>query len=152
MELDNSIDAAPALGRDISAKVFKDWLVWLALLGLIVRAGYLVEHARSPFFATPTLDEKYYVAVAKMLLAGDDLHQLHGFRPLLYPMFLAGCEKVAGVRGIDLAIIAQHCLGIATGISPPCWGRDCSGIGSVESFAARSTCWRPCRFRSRERY
>jgi Tfp pilus assembly protein PilF len=117
MNVDDSAGAARLpLGRDLSSKKFKDALVWLALLGLIVRVGYLVEHARSPFFGTPTLDEKYYVAVAKMFAAGDDLHRLHGFRPLLYPLFLAACNKIAGAHGIDFALMTQHALGIATGI------------------------------------
>jgi Tfp pilus assembly protein PilF len=118
MNLDRSTDAAAtsALGRDISDKAFRACLLWLVVAGLILRAGYLVEHARSPFFASPTLDERYYVAVAKMLLAGQDLHQLHGFRPLLYPMFLAGFDKLGGAHGIDLAIIAQHLLGITAGV------------------------------------
>lgn len=108
--------APMALARDISAEAFRRGLVWLGLFGLLVRMGYLIEHARTPFYGTPTLDERYYVAVAKMLLAGDDLHRLHGFRPLLYPMFLAFFNKLGGAHGIDLAILVQHALGIATGI------------------------------------
>src|ERR1051326_3235211 len=51
-----------------------------------------------------------------MLLAGEDLHELHGFRPLLYPMLLAAMYKLAGPWGIDLALILQHFLGVATGL------------------------------------
>jgi tetratricopeptide (TPR) repeat protein len=101
-------------GKDISPPVFRRCLVVLMLLGLIVRIAYFVEHARSPSFGVPTLDEKYYDTVARMLLAGEDLHELHGFRPLLYPLYLAGCYRLGGSRGIDLALFAQHLLGIGT--------------------------------------
>jgi Tfp pilus assembly protein PilF/4-amino-4-deoxy-L-arabinose transferase-like glycosyltransferase len=105
-----------AFGRDISAKVFKDYLVYLFLLGLIVRTGFLVEHARSPSFGVATLDQKYYDTAARMLLAGQDLHLLRGLRPLLYPMFLAGLYKLGGSHGVDLAVVAQHLLGVLTGV------------------------------------
>ena len=95
---------------------FHKALVWLCLLGLAVRIGYFVEHAHTPSFGVPTLDQKYYVTVARMLLAGEDLHELHGFRPLLYPMFLAALFKAGGSWGADLAILAQHLLGVATGV------------------------------------
>ena len=84
---ENITNAGSVFGKDISAAAFKNYLVYLFLLGLIVRAGFLVEHARSPSFGVLTLDQKYYDSAAKMLLAGEDLHQLHGLRPLLYPMF-----------------------------------------------------------------
>jgi len=103
-------------GKDISAAKFKDAVIYLFLLGLIVRIGYFVEHAHSPFFGAPVLDEKYYDTVAKMLLAGGDLRELHGFRPLLYPMFLAFFYKLGGAWGVDLALLAQHLLGVATGL------------------------------------
>ncbi len=114
---DETIAAAGSgLGKDISAQSFKKYLVLLALLGLIVRMGYLVEHAHSPSYGVPTLDQKYYDTVGRMLLAGEDLHQLHGFRPLLYPMFLAVWYKIGGTWGIDLALFVQHLLGVGTGI------------------------------------
>lgn len=109
-------DAGTFFGTDISPAKFKDALVYLLVLGLVVRIGYFVEHAHSPFFGAPVLDEKYYDTVAKMLLAGDDLHELHGFRPLLYPMFLAAFYKIGGAWGVDLALFAQHLLGVATGM------------------------------------
>jgi Tfp pilus assembly protein PilF len=109
-------NAGSPFGKDISAGVFKHYLVYLFLLGLIVRAGFLVEHARTPSFGVPTLDQKYYDAVARMLLAGEDLHQLHGFRPLLYPVFVAVFYKLGGARGIDLTVAAQHLLGVLTGV------------------------------------
>lgn len=112
-----NVAASPSVfARDISARGFKDGLIWLAVLGVLVRVLYLVQHAHSPFFATPTLDEQYYVAVAKMMVAGKDLHSLHGFRPLLYPMFLAACDEMGGAHGIDIAILAQHVMGILTGV------------------------------------
>jgi Tfp pilus assembly protein PilF len=123
MNLENPTQAAAipdpagiALGRDITAGVFKSCLVYLFLLGLIVRAGFLVEHARSPSFGVLTLDQKYYDTVARMLLAGEDIHQLHGLRPLLYPMFVAVFYKLGGAHGIDLAVVAQHFLGVLTGV------------------------------------
>jgi len=104
------------LGRDIPAKAFKDYLVYLFLLGLIVRTGFLIEHARSPSFGVPTLDQKYYDTAARMLLAGQDLHQLRGLRPLLYPMFVAVWYKLGGSHGVDLAVMVQHLLGMLTGV------------------------------------
>jgi 4-amino-4-deoxy-L-arabinose transferase-like glycosyltransferase len=109
-------NAGSGLGRDISAGVFKNYLVYLFLLGLIIRAGFMVEHARSPSFGVVTLDQKYYDTAARMLLAGDDLHLLRGIRPLLYPLFLAANYKLAGRHGIDLAIAMQHLAGVLTGL------------------------------------
>jgi tetratricopeptide (TPR) repeat protein len=103
-------------GQDISIAGFNRALVLLSLLGVIVRIGFYVEHASTPSFGVPTLDQKYYDTVAKMLLAGEDLHELHAFRPLLYPMFLACCYQVGGHWGVDLALLVQHLLGVATGI------------------------------------
>jgi len=104
------------LEKDISVLTFKKGLLLLFLLGLMVRVAFLLEHARTPSFAVPTLDQVYYDTVAKMLLTGQDLHELHGFRPLLYPMFLAVCYKVGGSWGPDLAIVMQHVLGVGTGL------------------------------------
>lgn len=103
-------------GKDLTEIQFRKCLVFLCLLGLVIRVGFFVEHSHSPSFGVPTLDQKYYDTVARMLLAGEDLHELHGFRPLLYPMFLAGCYKLGGTWGIDLALFLQHLLGIATGL------------------------------------
>jgi tetratricopeptide (TPR) repeat protein len=103
-------------GRDLSELGFRKALVFLLLLGLIIRVGYFVEHAHTLSFGVPALDEKYYDTVARMLLAGDDLRELHGFRPLLYPMFLAGMYKLGGSWGIPLALVVQHLMGVATGI------------------------------------
>jgi len=104
------------LGQDISVAWFHRALILLGLLGLIVRIGFYVEHANTPSFGVPTLDQKYYDTVARMLLAGEDLHELHGFRPLLYPMFLALFYRLGGDWGVDLVLLVQHLLGIATGL------------------------------------
>jgi tetratricopeptide (TPR) repeat protein len=103
-------------GKDISAAGFYRALVLLILLGLVVRISFYVEHANTASFGVPTLDQKYYDTVARMLLAGEDLHELHGYRPLLYPAFLAFFYKLGGSWGVDLALLAQHLLGIATGL------------------------------------
>jgi Flp pilus assembly protein TadD len=108
--------ARSIFGKDISVAGFNRALVLLTLLGLIVRIGFYVEHANTPSFGVPTLDQKYYDTVARMLLAGEDLHELHGFRPLLYPMFLACFYRLGGDWGVDLALLVQHLLGIATGL------------------------------------
>ncbi len=103
-------------GPDISGEAFRKYLLYLFLLGLIIRAGFMVEHARLPSFGVLTLDQKYYDTAARMIVAGEDLHQLHGLRPLLYPMFLAALYKLGGAHGVDLAIAAQHFFGVLTGV------------------------------------
>src|SRR5690348_3588124 len=85
--------------RDITDARFKKSLLFLFLLGLVVRVWFVVEHARNPSFGVLTLDQKYYDLVARMLLSGQDLHELHGFRPLLYPLFLAGLYQLGGSAG-----------------------------------------------------
>lgn len=108
--------AQSGFGADVSVEFFRKGLIFLVLLGLVTRLGFFVEHAGSPSFGVPTLDQTYYDTVARMLLAGQDLHALHGFRPLLYPLFLAVWYKLGGAWGIDLALLAQHLLGVATGL------------------------------------
>jgi tetratricopeptide (TPR) repeat protein len=108
--------AGSTLGKDISAEVFQRLLMYLFLLGLIVRTCFLIEHAHGPSLGVLTLDQKYYNTAARMLLAGEDLHGLHGMRPLLYPMFLAVLYKVGGAYGVDLAVVVQHLLGVLTGM------------------------------------
>ena len=103
-------------GWDFSPVGFSKALVLLALLGLVIRIGFFVEHSHSPSFGVPTLDQKYYDTVARMIVAGDDLHGLHGYKPLLYPIFLAACYRLGGGWGIDLAIFLQHLLGVATAL------------------------------------
>jgi Tfp pilus assembly protein PilF/4-amino-4-deoxy-L-arabinose transferase-like glycosyltransferase len=102
--------------NDISPHAYNKGLGLLVILGLVTRIGFCLEHARSPSFGLPTLDQTYYDTVARMLLAGADLHALHGFRPLLYPAFLAFWYKLGGSWGVDLALIVQHLLGVATGV------------------------------------
>ena len=109
-------ESPPEFSTDVSVLVFKKGLLALALVGLVIRIGFFVEHAHSPSFGVPTLDQTYYDTVARMLLAGEDLHALHGFRPLLYPLFLAGCYKLGGASGIELSLFVQHLLGVATGL------------------------------------
>ena len=109
-------NGSSSFGKDLSVAGFNRALVLLILVGLIVRIGFYVEHAQTPSFGVPTLDQKYYDTVARMLLAGEDLHELHAYRPLLYPMFLAFFYKLGGDWGVDLALLAQHLLGIATGL------------------------------------
>src|ERR1700722_18926645 len=101
MYLVSQTDKGPAFARDISFGTFKRHLVCLFLLGLIIRAGFMVEHARSPSFGIVTLDQKYYDTAARLIVAGEDLHVLRGLRPLLYPMFLAALYKLGGPHGID---------------------------------------------------
>jgi len=108
--------AASGWQRDLSPPGFVRALILLALLGLAIRFGFFLEHSHSPAFGVPTLDQKYYDTVARMILAGDDLRDLHGFKPLLYPLALAACYRLAGAWGIDLAILLQHLLGVATGV------------------------------------
>src|SRR5580704_16340933 len=93
--------AGSAFGKDISAEFFKRCLLYLFLLGLIVRTCFLIEHTRNPSFGVLTLDQKYYDTAARMLLTGEDLHPLHGMRPMLYPMFLAVLYKLGGAHGIE---------------------------------------------------
>lgn len=109
-------DNNPACAADISAPTFRRGLVCLFLFGLAARAAFMVAHARSPSFGVLTLDQKYYDTVARMILAGEDLRQLHGMRPLLYPLFLAALDKIGGARAIDLTLAVQHLLGILTGL------------------------------------
>ncbi len=106
----------PGSFGDVSRETFPKLLVALFLGGLAVRAGYLLEHARNPSFAVLTLDQKYYDTVARMLVAGEDLRSLHGLRPLLYPFFLSCVYRVGGTHGVDLALVAQHFLGVLTGV------------------------------------
>jgi Tfp pilus assembly protein PilF len=103
-------------GSDLSEFNFKRGLLFLLLLGLAIRAGYFVEHAHTPSFAVPTLDQKYYDTVAKMLLAGEELHTLHGFKPLLYPILLAIFYKVGGAWALPLVVVVQHILGVVSGL------------------------------------
>ena len=68
-------------------------LLWVAAAAIAVRLAYLTEHLASSFFGVPILDEAFYDAVARALVAGGDLGGLDaGFRPLLYPFLLAAAN------------------------------------------------------------
>lgn len=91
---------------------------WLAALGLVIRAIYFTEHAASPFFNVLILDEKYYDTVARALAGGLSIADVNpGFRPLLYPFFLASIYKLAPGAGVALALAVQHLLGVATALA-----------------------------------
>ena len=93
----------------------KQVLIWLAVAALASRLVYLTEHARSAFFGVPILDEKYYDTLARALAEGQSVAAVNpGFRPLLYPFFLSWWYSASEAWGHVLAIVAQHCLGIAT--------------------------------------
>ena len=51
-------DGRSIFGNDISVAGFHRALVLLSLLALIVRIGFYVEHANTPSFGVPTLDQK----------------------------------------------------------------------------------------------
>ena len=51
-------DGGSIFGKDISVAGFHRALVLLSLLALIVRIGFYVEHANTPSFGVPTLDQK----------------------------------------------------------------------------------------------
>ncbi len=91
--------------------------LWLGASGLVIRMIYFSEHAGSPFFGIPVLDEKYYDSVARALAEGHSAAGINpGFRPLFYPFLLAFAYHLAGQWGMVLSIAAQHLLGIATAL------------------------------------
>ena len=90
-------------------------ILFLALAAVVVRLAYWYEHLASAFFAVPLLDERYYDMVARAIAAGSDLTVFGGFRPLLYPAYLAMWYAIAGaVQAIPVAIFSQHILGVLT--------------------------------------
>lgn len=107
---EQSIEAAPTVS---SRRLF----FWLAAVGLILRLVYFSEHSRSGFFNVPVLDEKFYDSMARGLLEGQAIAELNpGFRTLFYPAFLALCYGLGEPFGYELALVAQHLLGLATGL------------------------------------
>lgn len=91
-------------------------VLWSVTAALALRLLYLREHASSAFFGFPVLDEAYYDGAARALLGGDPGAVLgDGFRPPLYPLFLALCYRIGGPRfDAATAILVQHLLGAAT--------------------------------------
>ncbi len=92
-------------------------LFWVAAGAFLVRFLYFTEHAGSPFFHAAILDEKFYDALARALVEGRDFSRLNpGFRPWLYPVFLAVWYHLGGDWGYVLALVAQHLLGVLTAV------------------------------------
>ena len=91
-------------------------LLWLFAGGVVLRLFYIVEHASSPFFRVPILDEAFYDSVAKALAAGEPVSAVNpAFRPLFYPALLSLFYRF-GDWGLPLALGAQHLLGILTAL------------------------------------
>lgn len=99
----------------------KRGLPWRALLAvfltaLLVRMLYFLEHLGAADFGVPLLDQLYYHLFAEAIVAGDDLSRFGGFRPILYPVFLACCYLVAAGAETVFAIFVQHMLGCMTAL------------------------------------
>ena len=89
----------------------------VVLVALAVRLAYWREHIESAFFAVPLLDARYYDLVARTLAGGGDLTVFGGFRPLLYPAFIALGYRVGGEAwALPLVLFVQHLLGVATAV------------------------------------
>ena len=87
----------------------------LTLISLVIRVAYLLQHAGSPFFARPLLDQHYYDLCARQLAgAGGDL--IDGFRPLLYPLFLSVFYRINLDSGVLFALLTQHAMGISMSV------------------------------------
>ncbi len=92
-------------------------LFWVGALAVAVRLLYFAEHSGSAFFGVPVLDEKFYDTVARALAEGRDFSAVNpGFRPLLYPLFLAFLYRLGGDWGFAVAGASQHLLGVATAV------------------------------------
>ena len=89
-------------------------LVMLSLAALAVRVLYWQEHARSAFFAIPLLDQRYYDRFAHTLVAGGDLSEYGGFRPVLYPFWLSLVYRLGDTTGLPVALFLQHLMGVGT--------------------------------------
>jgi 4-amino-4-deoxy-L-arabinose transferase-like glycosyltransferase len=86
----------------------------LLLLAVATRLLHWMALQHSVFFAFPQLDERYYVAFGQAIAAGEDLKSFGGFRPMLYPLFIAFFLKLDAQGGLVLVLLAQHVLGILT--------------------------------------
>ena len=86
-------------------------LTYVALAAFVVRFAYLLQHMASPFFARPILDQHYYDLCARQLV-GEGGNLIDGFRPLLYPLFIAPFYSINADSGLLLSLLAQHILGI----------------------------------------
>jgi Flp pilus assembly protein TadD len=86
-------------------------------MALVVRLVAALQEARSVFFGFPILDERYYEGAARALLGLSGGVPLDGFRALGYPAFLALFVGLAGPEGgVVAATLAQHLVGVATGV------------------------------------
>jgi hypothetical protein len=92
-------------------------ILWSAGLALAVRLVAFAQEAAAPYLGAPLLDERWYDGAARTLLGWPGGIALDGFRPLLYPGFLAGVYAVLGPAwGPVLAVGVQHLVGVATGV------------------------------------
>ncbi|MGH9465198.1 MAG: hypothetical protein ACRD0X_06090, partial [Thermoanaerobaculia bacterium] len=92
-------------------------VLWSAGLGLAVRLLAFAQEAAAPYLGSPVLDERWYDGAARALLGWPGGVVLDGFRPLLYPSFLAAIYGAVGPEwGAAAAVAAQHLLGVATGV------------------------------------
>lgn len=109
----SELDAATGDG----SRARRRMLLWLFAGGVILRLLYAVEHAGSPFFRVPILDEAFYDSVARALAAGEPVSAVNpAFRPLLYPALLSIAYRLGVDWGLPLALGAQHLLGIGTAL------------------------------------
>ncbi len=92
-------------------------LLLVGILAVLLRLFYFQGHLLSPLSTVPVLDAKHYDGVARAILQGKGGEALaDGFRPVLYPLFLAAIYKIAGTWDIIAAMAAQHFLGIWTAL------------------------------------
>lgn len=92
-------------------------ILWSAGLAFAVRLLAFAQEAAAPYLGSPVLDERWYDGAARTLLGWPGGVALEGFRPLLYPGFLAAIYRAAGPEwGPAAAVATQHLLGVATGV------------------------------------
>ena len=103
--------------RAKDSKAYRRTLLWVFALATLVRLVYAGEHSRSPFFGVPILDEKYYDTVAQAMVEGKDFSRINpGFRPLLYPAFVAAGYRLSSDGGLVITTWLQHLLGVLTAV------------------------------------